>query len=343
VVEWDHDDPAWEFLESKLAAVTLEASGAAFDGDGESQTGGGSTGPTESGATTPNHPVPKPGGGSDPASTLASYEQLMDSMGDAVYVLDDRGHFVYVNDAMLELTGYEREEIVGEPPAIIKDKRAVIEAEDALGQMLSSEGPSWASIELEIVTADGDRVPVEDHMTLLPYEDRLRGTVGVLRDITTQKRREEMFSGLLAATRRMMEQDSPVAIAGIAAEAAEQTLDQDLTTVRIREDDELVPVAAAKSTREIMPKRPAYDLDEGAVGEAYTRQETIERRPEEIDDDRDRSAIDTALYVPLGEEGTITVGSRDGGFDEQDRRFVELLAATTRRALGRAERERSLR
>ena len=351
VVEWNHEDPPWAFLESKLAAVTLEANEETrhvepTDGIGSEEDEEAVESVVETTVADDEPAIPPAESldtSSDPASTLASYEQLMDSMGDAVYVLDETGHFVYVNDAMLELTDHDREEIIGAPPAVIKDKDAVIEAENALGEMLSSEGPSWASIELEITTADGSRVPVEDHMTLLPYDECLRGTVGVLRDITTQKRREEMFSGLLEASRRMMEQNSAVAIAGIAVETAEQTLNQDLTTVRLRQDDRLVPVATAESTRAAMPQRPAYDLGEGAVGEAFTEQQTVERRPEEIDDDRDRGEVDTALYVPLGEEGTITVGSRHGEFDEQDRRFVELLSATTQRALGRADRERSLR
>ncbi|MFB6243279.1 MAG: PAS domain S-box protein, partial [Halobaculum sp.] len=286
-----------------------------------------------------HQPVPTPGETGDADATLASYEQLMNSMGDAVYVLDNEGRFVYVNEAMTELTGHDRETMVGQPPGFIKDEQAVREAEEALGGMLSSEGPSWASLELEIVCADGSRVPVEDHMTLLPYEDDFRGTVGVLRDITTQRRREAMFDGLLDATHRMMALDSPVAIAGIAAETADQTLDQELMTVRLRADGELVPVASTASTRESLPPRPAYDLDEGAVGEAYTSGETIEREP----GDAEREVVDTALYIPLGDRGTITVGSRDGHVDDQDRYFAELLAATTERALDRAERERSLR
>ncbi len=316
VVRWDADDPPWAYLTERIEAAV----------DAEPDTGGVS------------HPVPTPGETEDLAARLASYEQLMDSLGDAVYVLDDRGHFVYVNDAMAELTGYDCAEIVGQPPGVIKTDEAVQEAEDALAGMLSSEGPSWASLELDIVCEDGSRVPVEDHMTLLPYDEELRGTVGVLRDVTTQKRREAMFDGLLSATHRMMAADSPVAIAGIAAETAAETLDQELTTIRFYSDGELVPVATTESTRESLPPRPRYEPGEGGVGEAFATGETVER----FDDVADGS-LDTALYLPMGDRGTITVGSRDGSLAEQDRYFAELLAATTERALDRAARERSLR
>jgi len=314
VVRWDPVDPPWAFLTGRIEAAV------------------------ETEPTPRSHPVPTPGDTEDLAGRLASYEQLMDSMGDAVYVLDERGHFVYVNDAMAELTGHDCEEMIGEPPGFIKTDEAVREAEDALGGMLSSEGPSWASLELDIVCADDSRVPVEDHMTLLPYEDELRGTVGVLRDVTTQKRREAMFDGLLTATHRMMAADDPVAIAGIAAETAAETLEQELTTIRFHADGELVPVATTESTRASLPPRPRYEPGEGGVGEAFATGETVERTGDVAD-----GSLDTALYLPMGDRGTITVGSRDGSLEGQDRYFAELLAATTERALDRAARERSLR
>ena len=314
VVRWEPTDPPWNYLVGRIEA-------------------GVDTEPT---AASP--PVPTPGETEDLAGRLASYEQLMDSMGDAVYVLDEQGHFVYVNDAMAELTGHDCEEMIGKPPGFIKTDEAVQEAEDALGRMLSSDGPSWASLELDIVRADGSRVPVEDNMTLLPYEDELRGTVGVLRDVTTQKRREAMFDGLLTATHRMMAADDPVAIAGIAAETAAETLDQELTTIRFYTDGELVPVATTESTRESLPPRPRYEPGEGGVGEAFTTGEMIEQTDNVAD-----GSLDTALYLPMGDRGTITIGSRDGSLEGQDRYFAELLAATTERALDRAARERSLR
>ncbi|MEZ3144388.1 PAS domain S-box protein [Halobaculum sp. MBLA0143] len=325
VVRWDYDDPPWSFLTARVeAAVERRTDELSIDGDSDTRVG--------------HEPVPVPGESDGPEARLASYEQLMNSVGDAVYVLDDEGRFVYVNEAMTELTGYEREEIVGQPPGFIKPEDAVEDAEDALRGMLSSEGPSWASVELEIFCADDSRVPVEDHMTLLPYEDRLRGTVGVLRDVTDQRRREAMFDGLLTATHRMMATDDPVAIAGIAAETAAETLEQELTTVRFHADGELSPVASTESTRESLPPRPAYEPGEGGVGEAFERGETVERGNAATPE-----GLDTALYVPMGDRGTITVGCRDGSLAGQDRYFAELLAATTERALDRATREQSLR
>jgi signal transduction histidine kinase len=45
--------------------------------------------------------------------------------------------------------------------------------------------------EVQVRPKDGDPFPGEAQIALLPYEDEFRGTVGVVRDITERKRREE--------------------------------------------------------------------------------------------------------------------------------------------------------
>ena len=338
VVRWDPEAPPWSFLRSTLA-TTVDAVEPPAEPGGDDTTRNRLDGSPEELRLARDIAAVEDG----PAPTIATYDQLMETVGDAVYALDTEGHFTYVNEAMSALTGYEEEEIIGAPPGIIKDEQAVHEAERALAGMLSSDGPDDASVELDVVKKDGERVPCEDHMTLLTEDGQFRGTVGTLRDLTTQKRREEMFAGLLDATQEMMTAEDPRAIAGIAARTVEETLDRELVTVRLRDGDELEPIAASRVAREVLPPRPTYGVDEGPVGEAYQQETVIERAASEIDDDRDRGEATAALYLPLGDYGVMIVGTRDDEFGEQDRYFAELLAATTERALSRAEREQSLR
>ncbi len=109
---------------------------------------------------------------------------LAQSLGDPVYVVDERGEFVYVNDAFAEAVGYDRAELVGVEPSLIKSEESVATANDHLGRILSSEGPDTVKFEIELVTKEGEVVPYEDHMGLLPYEgERYRGSVGTLREL----------------------------------------------------------------------------------------------------------------------------------------------------------------
>ncbi len=116
---------------------------------------------------------------------------VLDTLGDPVYVLDEEGRFVYVNDAFVEQFGYRASEILGRQPGYLKNEAGVERAEHHLGTLLSSDGPDDVTFEVEIETADGEVVTCEDHMGVLPHDGgQFRGSVGVLREITDRKERE---------------------------------------------------------------------------------------------------------------------------------------------------------
>lgn len=123
---------------------------------------------------------------------LKQVKAIANALNDAVYVVTEQGQFEYVNDQFTELTGYDRETILGSTPALIKDEDAVADAETQLGQLLSSKGPDTAEFEVTIQPREGEPIICEDQMGVLPYEgDYFNGSVGVLRDITDRKRQEE--------------------------------------------------------------------------------------------------------------------------------------------------------
>jgi PAS domain S-box-containing protein len=119
------------------------------------------------------------------------YSSVLRALGYPVYVVDETGTFSYVNEAMVELTGYEREEILGSGTDLIKDEEAVRMAEHELGSILSDSGPDTSQFRVDIVPKHGDPIPCRDHMGVLPYEgEEFRGSVGILRDISEEVRLE---------------------------------------------------------------------------------------------------------------------------------------------------------
>ena len=119
------------------------------------------------------------------------YSTVLRALEYPIYVVDETGVFSYVNDAMVEMTGYDREEIIGSKTDIIKTDEAVEEAEDQLGSILSSEGPDIAQFYVDIIPKEGDPIPCRDHMAALPYEgEEFRGSVGILRNICDEVQRE---------------------------------------------------------------------------------------------------------------------------------------------------------
>ena len=118
------------------------------------------------------------------------YSTVMEALGYPIYVVDETGHFEFVNEPFAELTGYDVSTIVGSKPGLIKDDDAVVRAADELGSILSSEGPSISRFEVDIVPKEGEPIRCRDHMAALPYEgESFEGSVGILRDISTERRR----------------------------------------------------------------------------------------------------------------------------------------------------------
>ncbi len=137
------------------------------------------------------------------------YSTVLRALNYPIYVVDETGVFSYVNDAFLEMTGYDREEVIGSKTDLIKDEEAVTEAENRLGTILSSEGPEIQQFGVDIVPKEGEPIPCRDHMGVLPYEgEEFRGSVGILRNVRDERRRNDILE---RRTRAMDE--APIGIA----------------------------------------------------------------------------------------------------------------------------------
>ncbi|WP_299235121.1 ATP-binding protein [Natronomonas sp.] len=122
------------------------------------------------------------------------YSTVLRALGYPIYVVNENAEFEYVNGAFLELTGYEREEVIGSGPGLIKSESGTERADEMLAGIVSETGPNTQQFRVDIRTKDGEIVPCHDHMAALPFGEEFRGSVGILRDISAQKQtREELI------------------------------------------------------------------------------------------------------------------------------------------------------
>ena len=121
---------------------------------------------------------------------LERYRTIVEASGDAMYTLDAAGHLTLVNDSFVEMTGYDRADLVGEHIELVMTDEHVERGEDLIRSLLNAD-EQQGMFEMDVITAGGEAIPCENHMVLLPFEEDFRGTAGVLRDITERKRREE--------------------------------------------------------------------------------------------------------------------------------------------------------
>jgi PAS domain S-box-containing protein len=276
------------------------------------------------------------------------YGEVIDALDDGVYALDDEGEFIFANEALAELTGYDLAELLGEHTIVIKDRETVELAESKLRELLSSSGRDdvETTFELELQRADGTTIACEDHMTVLyGPSGEFRGTAGVIRDISERKRREELLSALQETSRSLMQAPSREAVADIVADATERVLGLDMAVVRLYDADERVlrPAAVTDAVVETLGERPVYGLEEGQAGRVFASGETASYdTTHELDDSG--TTVGSGLYVPVGVHGTLSVlSTEENAFDDIDRQVVALLATNAAAACNRAKREQEVR
>ncbi len=124
---------------------------------------------------------------------LERYRSIVEASGDPMYVLNMSGEFTYVNDALVSLSGYDRGELIGEHSQIVMSERGYETGTELIRELLRSDRDT-GMFEMELQTANGQEVPCENHVSLI-YDvetgngDEVKGTAGVIRDITDRKQR----------------------------------------------------------------------------------------------------------------------------------------------------------
>ncbi|XVH33233.1 PAS domain S-box protein (plasmid) [Haloferacaceae archaeon DSL9] len=122
---------------------------------------------------------------------LERYAKIIDTIGDPVYELDAEGRFIFVNDSLVEYTGYEKSDLSGRDVSIVLDDRSTERLRSQIAGLRSAGDGETATLRWELITKDGERIPVENRLSLLTGADgRFRGSVGVLRDVSERERQE---------------------------------------------------------------------------------------------------------------------------------------------------------
>lgn len=120
------------------------------------------------------------------------YQHLVEEAEDMLYLLDDSGRYVLVNDAMAEMSGYEKDEIVGNTPSMLLSREDIEAGENRIKRLLETKDEESDTWTVTLITKDGERIPCELRFKLLPHDDgSYNGIVGVARDISERKRREQ--------------------------------------------------------------------------------------------------------------------------------------------------------
>jgi diguanylate cyclase (GGDEF)-like protein/PAS domain S-box-containing protein len=174
-------------------------------------------------------------------------EVLFEFAPDAYYMSDLKGTFVDGNKAAEELTGYDRNELIGQSFLKLKllslgqtPKAAALLARNALGQ---ATGPD----EFVLNRKDGGQVPVE----IRTFPVRIKGqtvVLGIARDITERKRAEDALRDTVAEL-TVIHQNVPVAMLVVDRERRVRKVNDAAALFARRPADEMLSLYGGEALR----------------------------------------------------------------------------------------------
>ncbi|WP_135820239.1 two-component system sensor histidine kinase NtrB [Halostella litorea] len=123
---------------------------------------------------------------------LDRYRTLVETVGDAMYMLDADGRITMANEAMAEALGCDRATLVGSHATEFMPEEDYERGTELLRSLAADDGRDRDTYEMWSVGAGDATTPTENNVALLTDESgAVEGSVGVIRDITERKRRTE--------------------------------------------------------------------------------------------------------------------------------------------------------
>lgn len=116
----------------------------------------------------------------------------LESARDGIMITDLRGNILHVNQALIDLTGYTREELIGEQPRLFKSGQHPPEIYVEMWTTILGR-ESWQG---ELTNRRKDGTLFDASITISPIVDaqgRLTHFVGIQRDVTNHKELERQF------------------------------------------------------------------------------------------------------------------------------------------------------
>jgi PAS domain S-box-containing protein len=292
--------------------------------------------------------------GSSPETTASDrpdHERIFESLGDAVYALDEDGYFTSVNGRLVSASGYTRTELVGSHVGRLIPADELEAANERVERLLAEGGSDATTFEVHLEDTDGRLVPCEVSVSVLTEAGEFAGTVGIVREIAERKHMERRLrqqkhriESLHRTASRLGECRTAAEVYSATVEAAERVLNLDGSAIHVVDPggSHLVPHTW---TGEDDPRTytALWPLETSIQGEAIREEES--RRIDDCDGGGpDLGPYRSLLAVPLRERELFqAVSTEPGAFSDADVEVAEILLAHAADALERVDFEGELR
>jgi PAS domain S-box-containing protein len=165
--------------------------------------------PETASRTSEASPAPESPAGAAPFETTDDLRELLENATDMIYIQDLEANFTWVNRAALEITGYTFAEAVtmNMVDIVAPEYR---ELTHAMRRHRLETGLNPPAYEIEILTKDGRRIPVEVNSRYIYRNGNPVGVTGSARDISARKRAEEVAAESEQRFRALVQSSSDI-------------------------------------------------------------------------------------------------------------------------------------
>ena len=119
---------------------------------------------------------------------------IIETVPEGIYTLDKNGKFEFINDALSEILGQSREELLGTDAMALFSTDGEKQLADEVHERILAGDTSTGMIEGSYERPDGTRIHIETRFRPhSPQENKFSDSVGVVRDITARKDREQQL------------------------------------------------------------------------------------------------------------------------------------------------------
>jgi PAS domain S-box-containing protein len=106
------------------------------------------------------------------------YQDLIKTVNDGIYQLSADSHFTAVNEVLTEITGYSRNELIGEHASVLFTDDGIERLESEIERQRDSLDPS--PVELSVQTAHGEPLECTVRVSVMTTDSEFRGSLGVV-------------------------------------------------------------------------------------------------------------------------------------------------------------------
>jgi len=125
-----------------------------------------------------------------PTAVDGNYEAFFNSIDDFLFVLDEQGNIIHVNNTVIDRLGYSLKELIGKSVLMIHPSERQAEAGKIVGEMLSGKAKFCP---VPIISKSGKQIPVETRIAH-GFWNGQPVLFGVTKDVSQIKLSEEKFS-----------------------------------------------------------------------------------------------------------------------------------------------------